>query len=161
MVQFLFPTVVILYIAVLVSIPQVKIRISVRFYIVSHLPAVVEESTLRVEGKTSHFDRLFVHRKVSFIQLPSGAQTLRDRWVSPRSCVSALVHFYLVRKRAMKQTDCIDDNSYLLNSLALLQESQKMLCFIITCVVTSSETALTFLMLPLLFPNLTCVQYTV
>lgn len=60
----------------------------------------------------------------------------------------------------MKQTDCIDDNSYLLNSLALLQESQKMLCFIITCVVTSSETALTLLMLPLLFPHLTCVQYT-
>lgn len=81
MVQLLFLSYIFLYVAVLVSILQVKIRIFARFHIVSHLPAVIDESTVRVEGKTSYFDRLFVHWKVSFIQLPSGAQILRAVWV--------------------------------------------------------------------------------
>ena len=60
-------------------------RVSVRFCVVSQLPAIIKESPLRVEGKTSHFNRLFVHGKVSFIQLPSGTQTSRAQWVLPRS----------------------------------------------------------------------------
>ena len=76
MVQLLLHAVVPFYKAVLVSIPQVKIGTSLRSLIVSHLPIVVEESALSIEGKTSYFDGLFVNWKVSFIKLPSGAQTL-------------------------------------------------------------------------------------
>lgn len=85
MIELLSHRVISLYIAVLVSISQVKMRIFVRFYVVSYLPAVVEESALRVKRKTSHFYRLFVHRKVPFILHLSGAQTLRTEWTSPRS----------------------------------------------------------------------------
>lgn len=73
MVQPLLHTVVSFNKAIPVSVPQVEIWIPVRLHVVPHLPAVVEESTLRVEGKTSHFHRLFVNRKVSFIKLPSRA----------------------------------------------------------------------------------------
>lgn len=93
MIQLLLHVSVSLYIAVLVSIPQVKIRISFRFHVVSHLPAVIEESTLRVQGKTSYFDWLFVHGKVSFIQLLPGAQI----WRWPRLMMMLLL---LVRSGA-------------------------------------------------------------
>lgn len=83
MVQLLLHSVISLYEAILVSISQIKIRISVRFHIVPHLPAVIEESTLRVKGKRSYFNRLFVHGEISFIELPSSAQNLRGERILP------------------------------------------------------------------------------
>lgn len=88
MIQSLLHIFVSLYVAVLVPIPQIKIRTFVRFHVVSQLPVVIEKPTLRIERETAHFHRLLVQRKVSLIKLLPCAQTLGAErvlcWCRPR-----------------------------------------------------------------------------
>lgn len=78
MVQLFFHIFISSYVAVLVTVFQVKIGIFVRFHIVSHLSSVIKKSALRVERETSHFHRLSVQRKVSLVEVLPGAQSLRS-----------------------------------------------------------------------------------